>query len=335
LSIEYDPKKDYYKILGVGQNAARGEITSSIRRLAKQYHPDVNPDETDSERFKDITAAYHVLSNDQRRREYDEARSVWGIPSTAPPGPPPRDPQPATDTWTSGSTDPGAGWERPPPPRPPRPPSGMGARTPGSTDSNADPPWPPFSFTPPIRLIALSIAAVIVLVLVILSLTVFSSPPGPAATDEAAVSKAEAATVNSVVDSSESSQIELLGAVYNVGKCTDLAGSVGQISQVLGQRASELSEASGLATGALPNSVPLRSYLVETIRMFQHSDEIFLSWAEEVSARGCTPPNLYSSAYNEAATLFQEAEVAEDNFIQLWNPVASENGFQPRSKASF
>ena len=87
MSIEYDPKKDYYKILGVGQDAARGEITSSIRRLAKQYHPDVNPDETDSERFKDITAAYHVLSNDQRRREYDEARSAWGIPSTARQGP--------------------------------------------------------------------------------------------------------------------------------------------------------------------------------------------------------------------------------------------------------
>jgi hypothetical protein len=185
------------------------------------------------------------------------------------------------------------------------------------------------------RLIALSIAAVIVLVLVVLSLTVFSSAPGPAATDEAAVSKAEAATVNSVVDNSASSQAELLGAVNNVRRCTDLAGSVSQISQVLGQRASELSEASGLATGALPNGAPLRSYLVETIRISQHADEIFLNWAEEVSAHGCTPPNLYSSAYNEAATLFQDAEVAEINFVTLWNPVARENGFQPRSKASF
>jgi hypothetical protein len=184
------------------------------------------------------------------------------------------------------------------------------------------------------RLIALSIIAVIVLVLVVLSLTVFSAP-GPAATDEAAVSKAEAATINSVVDSSESSQAELLGAVNDVGKCTDLAGSVSQISQVVGQRASELSEASGLATGALPNGQPLRSYLVETIRISQHADEVFLSWAEKVNAHGCTSSNLHSATYNEAATLFQDAEIAEINFIKLWNPVASKNGFPSRSKASF
>jgi hypothetical protein len=185
------------------------------------------------------------------------------------------------------------------------------------------------------RLFALGIIAVIVLVLVVLSLTVFSSSPGPAAADETAVSKAEAATVNSVLDSSASSQAELLGAVNNVTKCTDLAGSVSQISQVLGQRASELSEASGLATGGLPNGAPLRSYLVETIRISQHADETFLSWAEEVRAHGCSTKSVYNSAYNTAATLFQDAEVAETNFIKLWNPVALKNGFKPRPQASF
>ena len=185
------------------------------------------------------------------------------------------------------------------------------------------------------RLIALSIATVMALVPVVLFLTVFSSAPGPAAADEAAVSKAEAARVNSVLASSASSQAEFLSAINSVSKCTDLTGSVSQISQALGQRASELSEASGLATWALPDGLSLRSYLVETIRIFQHSNEIFLSWAQEVSAHGCTPSNLRSSVYNEGATLFQDAVVAQMNFISLWNPVASENGFQLRSKASF
>jgi hypothetical protein len=176
---------------------------------------------------------------------------------------------------------------------------------------------------------------VIVLVLVVLSLTVFSSAPGPAATDETAVPKAEATTVNSVVDGSASSQAELLSALENVGKCTDLAGSVSQISQVVGQRSSELAEASGLAIGALPNGAPMRSYLVETLRISKHAEEIFLSWAENVSAHGCSAQNLHSAAYNDAATLFQDAEVAEMNFIKLWNPVALEEGFKPRSQASF
>jgi hypothetical protein len=340
LSTEYDREKDYYEVLGVDQAAGADEIRRSYRKLAKKYHPDANPGDPGGERFKEISEARDVLLDDQRRRRYDKARSSPGTPRTVFPmgGPGARTPRPS---------DPWAGWIPTPPPPPP---PGAPARTPGPSDPR--PGWIPTPPPPPppgpddrargkmdrrarLRLIALSITTVIVLVVVVLSLTVFSSTPGPAATDEAAVAKAEAATVNSVVDSSASSQAEFLNAINNVSKCTDLAGSVSQIGQVLGQRTSELSEASGLATWALPNGVPLRSYLVETIRIFQHSNEIFLSWAEEVSAHGCTPPNLHSSAYNQGATLFQDAEVAENNFIAFWNLVASKNGFQPRSKVSF
>ena len=339
MSTEYDREKDYYEVLGVDQAAGADEIRRSYRKLAKKYHPDANPGDPGGERFKEISEARDVLLDDQRHRRYDKARSSPGTPRTVFPmgGPGARTPRPS---------DPWAGWI---PTSPPPPPPGSRARTPGPSDPR--PGWIPTPSPPPppgpddrarakmdrrarLRLIALSITTVIVLVVVVLSLTVFSSTPGPAATDEAAVAKAEAATVNSVVDSSASSQAEFLNAINNVSKCTDLAGSVSQIGQVLGQRTSELSEASGLATWALPNGVPLRSYLVETIRIFQHSNEIFLSWAEEVSAHGCTPPNLHSSAYNQGATLFQDAEVAENNFIAFWN-LASKNGFQPRSKVSF
>jgi hypothetical protein len=288
LSTRYDPEKDYYEVLGVDQNASAGQIRKSYINLAKRHHPDANLGNPSDERFKEISEAYDVLSDDQRRPEYDQARSSPGTRRTV--------------------------FTPPPPPSPRRRRSGKGAR---------------------MRLIGLSISTVTALVLLVLGLTAFSSAPGPPVPGEPAVSKAEAAAVNSVVNSSASSQAEFLNAINNVNKCTGIASSVRQISQVLGQRASELSEASGLATRALRNGLPLRSYLVETIRISQHSDEIFLRWAEEVSAHGCTPPNLHSSVYNEGATLFQDAVVAEVNFIAFWNPVASKNGFQPRSKANF
>ena len=64
--------KDYYKILNIDKNASKDEIKKSYRKLSKQYHPDVNPN--GEQMFKDITEAYEVLSNDNKRREYDNPR---------------------------------------------------------------------------------------------------------------------------------------------------------------------------------------------------------------------------------------------------------------------
>jgi len=67
--------KDYYKILGVEENASAQEIKSSYRRLAKQYHPDANPDNREAEeKFKVISEAYDVLSDPQKKAKYDEMR---------------------------------------------------------------------------------------------------------------------------------------------------------------------------------------------------------------------------------------------------------------------
>ena len=67
-------EKDYYKILGVSDTALDKDITRAYRRLAKQYHPDANPGSED--RFKEISAAYDVLGDPARRKEYDEVRKL-------------------------------------------------------------------------------------------------------------------------------------------------------------------------------------------------------------------------------------------------------------------
>ncbi len=65
--------KDYYKTLGVEKNADEKEIKKAYRRLARQYHPDMNPDDKAAEaRFKEINEAHEVLSDAEKRRKYDE-----------------------------------------------------------------------------------------------------------------------------------------------------------------------------------------------------------------------------------------------------------------------
>jgi molecular chaperone DnaJ len=72
-------EKDYYKTLGVAKTAKQAEIKAAYRKLARKYHPDANKGDASAEaRFKEISEAYSVLSDEKHRKEYDEARSMFG-----------------------------------------------------------------------------------------------------------------------------------------------------------------------------------------------------------------------------------------------------------------
>src|SRR5437773_2599419 len=65
--------KDYYAILGVKKNASAEEIRKAYRKLARKYHPDINPgDKVAEEKFKEISAAHEVLGDSDKRKLYDE-----------------------------------------------------------------------------------------------------------------------------------------------------------------------------------------------------------------------------------------------------------------------
>src|SRR4051794_38316777 len=71
-------EKDYYKALGVAKDAPAAEIKKVYRKLARELHPDKNPGDAKAEaRFKEISEAYDVLSDPAKRKEYDEAQSLF------------------------------------------------------------------------------------------------------------------------------------------------------------------------------------------------------------------------------------------------------------------
>ncbi|MDS3860215.1 J domain-containing protein [Thermosynechococcaceae cyanobacterium BACA0444] len=80
--------KDYYQILGVTKTASDAEIRQAFRRLARQYHPDLNPGDKAAEaKFKEINEAHEILSDKEKRQKYDQFGRYWQQPGVGGPGP--------------------------------------------------------------------------------------------------------------------------------------------------------------------------------------------------------------------------------------------------------
>ncbi len=75
MGVEY---KDYYKLLGVSKTASKDDIAKAFKKLARQYHPDLNPNNPEAEaKFKEINEAYEVLKDDEKRKLYDQLGPNW------------------------------------------------------------------------------------------------------------------------------------------------------------------------------------------------------------------------------------------------------------------
>src|SRR2546422_2013452 len=78
--------KDYYATLGVPKTASDKELKQAFRKLARKYHPDVNPnDKTSESKFKEVNEAYEVLGDPETRKKYDELGANWRAYENMPP----------------------------------------------------------------------------------------------------------------------------------------------------------------------------------------------------------------------------------------------------------
>ena len=158
-----------------------------------------------------------------------------------------------------------------------------------------------------------------------------SASPSPVPSSSGPVLASEqAAALGALLTSSSAARTVLHRAVNEINTCTNLAGAIGQLQDVVTQRSNEYGRASTLPTAALPNGAVLKSRLVAALSGSLTADRDYLTWAQQQLAGGCTPSS-HSGAYNAAFSASQQADAAKQAFVQVWNPVAARYGVTQNS----
>jgi Protein kinase domain len=159
-----------------------------------------------------------------------------------------------------------------------------------------------------------------------------SASPSPTASSSPSPSLAsqQAAALDTLLISSSTARTALHRAVRQVGTCTNLAGAIGDLQNVVNQRTGEYSRASALTVSALPDGAKVKSALTTALSRSLKADQDYLTWARQQKASGCTPSSQ-SGTYNAAFSDSQRADTAKQAFVQVWNPVAARYGLAQNS----
>jgi hypothetical protein len=129
--------------------------------------------------------------------------------------------------------------------------------------------------------------------------------------------------MNRLLLTSEQSRRQLNPIISNVDQCVDINYDVSQFQAIANQRSSELASASALQANLISNGALLKADLIRALRISLRIDNKYLAWARQQNS-GCTGTN--SIYYNQALTLDGRATTDKQNFVDRWDPVASQYG---------
>jgi len=152
-----------------------------------------------------------------------------------------------------------------------------------------------------------------------------TSPGGHSSTPSLA--RPQATTLNNLLITSMNSRPAWDSLVSNVASCSNLGYDISQIGKIRSARASELTSANALQVSALPNGTNLKADLLQALRLSMRIDNNYLSWAQQQQSSSCSV-GTNSSYYQAATSADPQASSIKNQFLGLWNPVASTYGFQ-------
>ncbi|RAY11327.1 hypothetical protein DPM19_30350 [Actinomadura craniellae] len=151
---------------------------------------------------------------------------------------------------------------------------------------------------------------------------------GASAADD---SRTQAEAINTLLDDMAGSRSELARAMTDAQRCSGLEGAIPTLQKVVEDRERQLGEAEGLAVGALAEGERLKSALTRSLRASLDADRAYVRWAEaERGCTGATPANAHLARGGRLST--GEATPAKREFLELWAPIAREQGQPPRNE---
>ncbi len=156
-----------------------------------------------------------------------------------------------------------------------------------------------------------------------------SSPASSSSAPAAPTAQSEATTINNLlVNSAQSrSQWNANVLVTDVGDCVNINSDVTQIGDIANERMSELSQADALQVSAIPNGPMAKRQLMAALQISYNIDNDYLQWAEQQQSSGCGV-GTNSAYYDDASSEDSQATADKTTFLNTWDPIARQYGFQ-------
>jgi hypothetical protein len=146
--------------------------------------------------------------------------------------------------------------------------------------------------------------------------------------------KAEANAIDQLLNASSASRQKLAPALTAVDGCGDVNGALGILQQVTAERNNQVKQGQALAVDQLTNGTQLRTALVQALTYSLQADQKYTAWAQAVAGAGCTGHAPHDDNYAAAQAASGSATTSKQQFVALWNPVASTYGLQARSEST-